>query len=175
MRIRNALGRRARRLRAGVAEERSQDMLEFALLTPFVLFFIFVVVDFGVAIGESHAINHAVREASRYGAVGASEAEIRQRAIDQSQSVLTGAVTTCPATGNDNACIEITWNDGPDANTSAGDAGDAVTVKALYRHHLLNPFLAWLPFSEVELGACADSRVEVQPAASTDHGWDCSS
>lgn len=145
------------------------------MLVPFVLFFIFVIVDFGVALGESQQINHAVREAARAGAVGGEEAAIRNTAIAQSQSLLGGANATCPLAAGDDACLEVTWNDGPDANNTAGEAGDAVTVRAIYRHDLINPFLAWLPFADIELGACADSRVEVGPGSPVDRGWDCSS
>lgn len=164
-----------RGLRRFYRDERGQDVLEFAMLMPFVLFFIFVIVDFGVALGESQQINHAVREAARAGAVGGEETDIRNTAIAQSQSLLGGAANTCPLAAADDACLEVTWNDGPDANNSAGEAGDAVTVRAIYRHNLINPFLAWLPFAEIELGACADSRVEVGPNSPADRGWDCSS
>lgn len=156
-------------------EERGQDVLEFALLTPFILFFIFAIVDFGVVLGASHQVNHAVREAARAGAVGQNEAAIRQTAIDQSVDLLSGAAAACPLTPADDACIEVTWNDGPDGNANVGDVGDAVTVRANYRHRLLNPFIAWLPFAEIEVGACADSRVELQPVAPVDLGWDCTS
>lgn len=162
-------------VRAVHREERAQDVLEFALLTPFVLFFIFVVVDFGLALGASHQVNHAVREATRAGAVGATEADIRQKAIDQSVGLLTGAALSCPLMATDDACVEVTWNDGPDGNVVAGDVGDAITVRAHYRYEFLNPFIAWLPFSEIELGACADSRVELEPTAPVDRGWDCTS
>ena len=172
---RSFLRRGARAMRDLWRDERGQDVLEFAMLMPFVLFFIFVVIDFGVALAESHQVNHAVREAARAGAVGADEPDIRQTAINQSQSLLGGAAATCPLAAGDDACIEVTWNDGPDANASAGDAGDAVTVRAMYRHRLINPFLAWLPFAEIDLGACADSRVEVAPNSPVDSGWDCTS
>ena len=75
----------------------------------------------------------------------------------------------------EDACVEVTWNDGPDGNLAAGDVGDAVTVRANYRYRLLNPFIAWLSFAEIELGACADSRVELQAATPVDKGWDCTS
>jgi hypothetical protein len=116
-----------------------------------------------------------VREAARAGAVGAEEADIRDVAAAQSQSLLNGASPTCPLAPADDKCVEVTWSDGPDSNSTAGDAGDAVTVRARYRHHLINPFLAWLPFADIELGACAASRVEVGPNSPVDHGWDCTS
>ena len=177
--LRDPLHAVARRLSNAVRrthrDERGQDVLEFAMLVPFVLFFIFILVDFGVVLGESHQIKQAVREAARLGAVGGEEADIRQRATDQSLSLLSGATSSCPLGAGDDACIEVTWNDGPDANTSVGEAGDAVTVRAIYRHRMINPFLAWLPFAEIEIGACADSRVEVGPSSPVDRGWDCSS
>ena len=162
-------------LRGLYRDERGQDVLEFAMLFPLVLFFIFVLVDFGVALGESQRINHAVREATRAGAVGAAEADIRQTAIDQSLTLLGGAAATCPLAPADEACVEVTWNDGPDGNLTSGEVGDAVTVRAIYRHRMINPFIGWLPFAEIELGACADSRVELQPSSPVDRGWDCSS
>ena len=170
--MRRTASRAARAMHRG---RRGQDVVGFAMLMPFVLFFIFMLVDFGVALGESHQINHAVHEATRAGAVGADEATIRQTAIDQSLSLLSGAAATCPLTPADQACIEVTWNDGPDANTTSGEVGDAITVRANYRHRLINPFLSWLSFAEIDLGACADSRVELEPASPVDRGWDCSS
>jgi Flp pilus assembly protein TadG len=157
------------------SEEGGQGTLEFVLLLPFTLFFIFAVIDFGLALDRSLILDHAAREAARYGSVGQSEADIRQRAIDQSQSLLTGAADPCPLAAADEACLEVTYNDGPDSNATAGEAGDAVTVRIRYRYRMLNPFLAWLPFSEIVLGACADGRIEVSPATASDKGWDCSS
>lgn len=156
-------------------EEGGQGTLEFVLLLPFTLFFIFAVIDFGLALDRSLVLNHAAREAVRYGAVGQAEPDIRQRAIDQSQSLLAGAADPCPLAAGDDACLEVTYNDGPDSNTTVGEAGDAVTVRIRYRYKMLNPFLAWLPFSEIVLGACADARVEVSPASASNKAWDCSS
>jgi len=155
-------------------DERGQDILEFALLVPFVLFLAFVLVDFGVALDRSLAVSHAAREATRLGAVGGSEAEIRQRAIDQSQDILGGASSTCPLAAGEDACIEVTWADGPDGNSTVGEAGDAVAVRIRYRYDFINPFLSWMPFDDIVLGSCADSRVEVGPDTAVDRGWDCS-
>ncbi len=155
-------------------EERGQDILEFVLLLPVILFLIFVIIDFGIALDRSLVIKHAAREAARYGAVGQDEAGIRQRAIDQSQTILASATAACPLAPADDACLEITWNDGPDFNTDVGDTGDAVAVRVRYRYKFLNPFLSVLPFNSITLGACADSRLEVAPASATNAAWDCS-
>ena len=155
-------------------DEGGQGTLEFVLLLPFTLFFIFMILDFGIALDRSLILNHSVREAVRYGAVGQDEAAIKQRAIDQSQGLLAGAADPCPLAPATDACLEVTYNDGPDSNNTVGEAGDAVTVRVRYRYRLMNPFLVWLPFSEITLGACADSRLEVTPASATNKGWDCS-
>ena len=155
-------------------EDSGQDILSFALLLPFILFLVFVIADFGIALDRSLVIKHAAREAARYGAVGSDEAAIRQRAIDQSQTIRASATAACPLAPADDACLEITWNDGPDANASVGDTGDAVAVRVRYRYKFLNPFLSVLPFNSITLGACADSRLEVAPASVTNAAWDCS-
>ncbi len=154
-------------------DDRAQDLLSFVLIMPFILFLVFVIADFGIALDRSLVIKHAAREAARYGAVGQDEASIRQRAIDQSQNVLDTATAACPLAAADDACLEVTWGDGPDGNVTVGDTGDGVAVRVRYRYKLINPFLAWLPFNEILLGACADSRLEVPPATATDKSWDC--
>ena len=154
-------------------EDSGQDILSFALLLPFILFLVFVIADFGIALDRSLVIKHAAREAARYGAVGQDETAVRQRAIDQSQNVLDTATAACPLAAADDACLEVTWGDGPDGNVTVGDTGDGVAVRVRYRYKLINPFISWLPFSEIILGACADSRLEVPPATASDKSWDC--
>ena len=67
-----------RALRALRGDEGGQGTLEFVLLLPFALFLIFFVIDFGIALDRSIILRHAAREAVRYGAVGSSEADVRQ-------------------------------------------------------------------------------------------------
>ncbi len=162
-------------IRAIHSREDGQDVLEFVLLLPFVLFLVLAIIDFGIILDRQQVITHAAREGSRYGAVGKSEAEIRQRAIDQGQSILDGALTSCPLDAANDACVEVAWNDGPDSNVTVGEAGDGVAVRVRYRHHFINPFLAWLPAANsIEIGTCSDSRIEARPASPASKGWDCS-
>jgi len=100
--------------------ERGQALIEFALLFPFLMMFLFVLVDFGIAIDRRVVIQHAVREAARQGAIGASVAQMQNVAVNQSQDVLgPGDLTIC-------------FIDGPDANSYPGNAGDSVRVSATY-------------------------------------------
>jgi Flp pilus assembly protein TadG len=53
-----------------VRNQRGQSLLEFALLAPFVLFFLLALVDFGIAIDRRIVLDHAVREGARFASVG---------------------------------------------------------------------------------------------------------
>lgn len=84
------------------------------------MIFLFVLVDFGIAIDRRVVIQHAVREGARQGAIGVSESEIETVVIDQSQGVL------------DADDITVCFVDGPDSNSNAGNVGDNVRVSAVY-------------------------------------------
>lgn len=84
------------------------------------MMFLFVLVDFGIAIDRRVVIQHAVREGARQGAVGKSESEIETIVINQSQDVL------------DATEISICFVDGDDANSYPGNAGDNIRVSANY-------------------------------------------
>ncbi len=133
--------------------ERGQTLLEFAFILPIILVFILVLVDFGIALDRREVLQHAVREGARYGAVGRDVDAIKQRTVDQSQGVLSlGDITVCYA-------------DGPDANTSVGDAGDDVHVGAsfLYKFNvgsgeMLSAFGVGVP--SISMTPSADMRLE---------------
>lgn len=115
--------------------ERGQALIEFALLFPFLIALLFVLVDFGIAIDRRVVIQHAVREAARQGAIGASVAEMQTVAVNQSQDVL------------DASDVSICFIDGPDANSYPGNAGDSVRVSATFVYsfggvggEILSPF-----------------------------------
>ncbi|MDO8616802.1 MAG: TadE/TadG family type IV pilus assembly protein [Dehalococcoidia bacterium] len=108
------------RIRTKARSERGQALIEFALLFPFLMMFLFVLLDFGIAIDRRVVIQHAVREGARQGAIGRPESEIETVVINQSQDVL------------DATEIAICFVDGPDANTYPGNVGDNVRVSANY-------------------------------------------
>lgn len=108
------------RILARLRNERGQALIEFALLFPFLMVFLFVLLDFGIAIDRRVVIQHAVREGARQGAIGRAESEIETVVINQSQDVL------------DATDVDVCFVDGPDANTYPGNAGDSVRVSANY-------------------------------------------
>ena len=156
-------------------DESGQDVLEFVMLMPFVLFLFFVIVDVGVLVDRQQVITHAAREGARLGAVGQGEAAIRAETSAQAQNMLATATAGCPLGATAKSCLDITWVDGPDGNTSVAQAGDGVAVQIRYRFKLINPFISWLPFTEIEIGTCAESRLEAPPASATSEDWTCTS
>ncbi len=95
--------------------QRGQALLEFALITPLFIAFLFVIVDFGIAMDRRVTLQHAVREGARFAALSIDNDFICQRTRDQAQGVI------------DIDDISITYDD-IDGNGEGTDAGDAVNV-----------------------------------------------
>jgi Flp pilus assembly protein TadG len=102
------------------SNSKGQALIEFALLFPFLMVFLFVLLDFGVAIDRRVVIQNAVREGARQGAVGRSVAEIQTITANQSQNVL------------ELTDVDVCYVDGPDANSNPGNVGDSVRVSATF-------------------------------------------
>jgi Flp pilus assembly protein TadG len=113
-------------LKGRLQNQRGQALIEFALLFPFLMMFLFVLLDFGIAIDRRVVIQHAVREGVRQGAVGlpadlaGDDNDIKDLVVKQSQDTLS----------RDD--ITICFVDGPDANTNPGNVGDSIRVSATY-------------------------------------------
>jgi len=126
-------------------------MVEFALVLPLLLIVLFMMVDFGVGFARWIAITNATREGARYGAVGHSPDEIRDRVVDRANGILTAGD------------ISVGYLD-PDGDGVA--IGDSVVVKADYEYALLTPlgrFLSGLTFDSIELHSCTDMSLEQAP------------
>ena len=57
------------RVLSSLKSERGQALVEFAFIGPLLLFFILIVVDFGIAMDRRELVQHAVREGARRAAV----------------------------------------------------------------------------------------------------------
>lgn len=132
--------------------ERGQALLEFAFVFPILLVFLLMLVDFGIALDRREVIQHAIREAARQGAVGASETAIIDEAIDQSGGNFAAAdVTVC-------------YVDGPGGGPSAGSAGSFVRVSGDYTYEFAvgKEFLGFFGVSApgINMTPSADARLE---------------
>ena len=76
-----------RRLRRLTIRDRGQTLMEFAIVMPIVFLFLVMIVDFGVALDHRLALEHAVREGARYGAVNGGDINaIKQRAVAEARA-----------------------------------------------------------------------------------------
>lgn len=99
-------------------------MLEFAVIAPIIFLFLFGIIDFGMMLDRRITLQHAVREGARYGAVTADIAAVRQRTAEQAQGMVEAAD------------VEVCFEDGPDTDSSVGDPGDIVRVRAPFTYDL---------------------------------------
>jgi hypothetical protein len=96
--------------------ERGQALLETALVLPFVLILILVVVDFGIVLDKREVIIHGLHVATRRAADGDDVATVKQWAIDESDGALDNPDQVPVCYGDENG------------NGTLGDAGDLVKV-----------------------------------------------
>ena len=102
--------------RAGV--QRGQTLIEFAFIAPIMFLFLFVIVDFGIAMDRRIVLQHAVREGARYAAVTTDCAAIQARTEAQAQGII------------DVGDVTVSYEHNPAA------AGDNVSVKAHFTYQL---------------------------------------
>ena len=113
------LGRWRARLRPGARRgESGQSVIEFALAAPFLLAFIFFVVDAGLLAYSYISVTNAVREGARCGAVGGTDAAVTSR-VAAASGGLVGVAVDSPARGP--------------------NIGDSITVTAHYSYDWLTP------------------------------------
>ncbi len=113
---------RARRPQSRVAfgTERGQNLIEFALMTPFLLAMVFVIVQFGLAISTRSGLQQSVREAARQASVGVPITDAQAIGARNSPDRLVAAdITFClpagpPAKVGDEIRAEIRGSSGYD-------------------------------------------------------------
>jgi len=152
------------------AEQRGQTIIEFALITPFLLLFIFIIVDLGLGLSRWINVTNAAREGARFGAVGHTKDEIICRTIAKSEGLL-GDSDTCTV-DTDHADIKVNWAD-ENGNGMLGDGGDSVMVQVEYDYSILTPIDSILKLfggggisGTLPLKSCADMRLDA--GATTD-------
>lgn len=138
-----------RSLHSWIAGQRGQTLIEFALIAPLIFLFLFVIVDFGIAMDRRITLQHAVREGARFAAVHTDAGDIKQRTVDQGQDLI------------DLADVEVCYIDGADSNATIGDPGDSVQVSADFAYDLaiVRPVLSGL------FGGTSAGTIDMTPSA----------
>ena len=111
------------RSRSGSGDrQRGQSAVEFALVMPLFLILLFSIVDFGMGLRAWIAITNSAREAARVGAVGIACADVKQRAVDTSDNLVTLA--------------DVAVTGGVDCG---GTSGNPVVVTVTYDYQYITP------------------------------------
>ena len=144
-----------------------QALVEFVLLFPLVLVIILFVIEFGFALYTHITVNSAAREGARYAAVAnlpsstpqtCDGGTIEERTVESSTNVV-----EC-----DEVFIEYIEQNGDATTKSRGDSV-VVRIRHDYTHKTpLVPMLSMITLgtipSSFQISACADARLEGQPA-----------
>jgi hypothetical protein len=140
--------------------ERGQGIIEFAVIFPVFIFFVFVMIDGGLTMGRYNQLNHAAQEGARLAATGASRSEVVAHVRDQSNDVLDSSVQA-NCTNHERICVQ--WYSEPN---SAGEVGSYVKVEIFYEYYFQTPLAQGLfgivtdvP-DHLHLSSCAIARLE---------------
>lgn len=139
-----------------VTNQRGQSLLEFALLAPFVLFFLLALVDFGIAIDRRIVLDHAVREGARFASVGGQALNSGSAASVQDVKTYTSAQAQGVVNNNTIGLCYV------DENGSGFGLGDTVRVTADYTYSLVTGLNAIIPGINptIQMNASASARAE---------------
>jgi Flp pilus assembly protein TadG len=133
-----------RAIRAAIREH-GQSAVEFALAAPFLLAFIFFIVDAGLLAYSYISVTNAVREGARCGAVGGTDAAVSARVVQASGGLVNTITVDTPSRGP--------------------NIGDSITITAHYTYHWLTPLniLPGLDLANFTFTKSATMRMETAP------------
>lgn len=147
--------------------ERGQGIVEFAVIFPVLIVFVFMMIDGGILMGRYNQINHAAQEGGRIAATGADTQAIVERVQAQANGVLDDVPPDGRCFGQNQICVERVR--GPDIDgqprQAAGEVGSYVKVTVRYRYDLLTP-LNGFGLQDFDVSACALARLERPTRAS---------
>jgi len=144
--------------------QRGQAILEFAILTPVIFLFLFIIVDFGIGLAHRVVLLNAAREGARYAAAaaptnsGCAQADIVDRIKCKTLAHSHGLV--------DESQIEVAFLD-VNGNGEL-EPGDSAAVRINYSYKLITAlglsnsigYLHWPGIPPLKLDSCEDMRME---------------
>jgi len=124
--------------------ERGASAVEFALVLPILVLFVFGIIEFGLAFMQMQTIRGALREGGRAAATGASTIEVRDHAFDSALGAIDSPanVAVHPNTGGLPVCNAQTI--GEDATVSYDTShlpGGGIKVNIPFMSIVLKPTL----------------------------------
>ena len=134
----------------GSPSERAASLVEFAIVLPFFALLVLGIVDFGLALQSRGSAGNAAREAARFGAVGATPAEMEARAREAAGGLDQAKLTVT---------VTCTKPDSSPCSLSPSNIaeGDVLVARVDYDYTFINPLLF---SSTIEVSASARMRYE---------------
>ena len=125
---------------SGSSRERGQSLVEFALVVPVFLLLMFGIIDFGRLFFSQMTLQHAMREAGRFGVTGRHLDDPNNPGTQLSRvnSIITTARNA--ASGLDITNIRVT-SSSTGTNQNAGGPSDTMTVSITSRLRLITPMI----------------------------------
>jgi Flp pilus assembly protein TadG len=138
---------------ARLSSQHGQGLVEFAVVFPLIVFFLFAVFEVGLGLNRQATLQHAAREGARYAAVsdGTDCNLIRTQTSNQSQGLV-------PATA---AGVSIDYTDIDGGGAGPGDAVD-VTVHYTFQPAILRSILSLFGsgIADINMDVTGSSRIE---------------
>lgn len=119
-----------------VGRARGSMTVEMALVSPFLIFLLFGIVDMGLLFRDTLMLGSACREAVRMACVGCPTTDIQCRAMDAAESLNKSCLRVQMSYRQPPADSWITLADGPDG-TNCAPSGSQVRVAMSYPHTLI--------------------------------------
>src|SRR5438067_9316941 len=131
------------------ARERGQGLVEFAMITPVILVFMFVIIDFGIGLNHRVVVTNDAREGARYAATGKSVSNVQDYVVAQSEGLV-----------KNKSDVQVKFYDVN--GDSQIDPGEGVFVKIVYSYKILTPMPSFVPGvpTSYEMNACTEMRLE---------------
>jgi len=153
--------------------QRGQAILEFAVLTPAIFLFIFIIVDMGIGLAHHIILTNAAREGARYAAAGAppqggcTQPSVVDRVTCKTLAHAQGLVdsSNCPGAQCPVQVAFVDRGDPPDGQLSPGDS---IVVRINYKYKLITGlglsssigWLKWPGIPPLSMDSCEDMRLE---------------
>jgi len=147
--------------------DRGANLVEFALIAPFLLLLLFGIVEFAWIFATNIDVKQGAREGARLTAVAEST---------DTNLVLGAEICSRMGLAGDDATI--TWVADPTdyGDTSTLEVGDGVVVTVSVPFSTLTGFIDWaFPSSLTSLDSSVEIRIEQDPSGWSDGTYDCAS
>ncbi|MGH8927911.1 MAG: TadE/TadG family type IV pilus assembly protein [Acidimicrobiia bacterium] len=135
-------------------KERGANLVEFALVAPFLILLLFGIIEFSWLFAQDLTIKHGAREGARLAAVafGGNTATLCSETVNRMN------IATAPE-------VDITLNQGLVAPNTSMEPGDGIVVTVSQTRTSLTGIMDWaFPASFTDLSSTVEIRAEQTPA-----------